>query len=104
MEGFVRQSLLYDFYGDLLTQHQKEIYEAYVLQNLSLGEIAAETGISRQGVHDLIRRCNALLSGYEEKLKLVERFLTIRNKVRQIQICEDLETARHIAAEIMDVL
>ena len=104
MEGFVRQSLLYDFYGDLLTQHQKEIFEAYVLQNLSLGEIAAETGISRQGVHDMIRRCNSLLSGYEEKLKLVERFLMIKSKVEQIQHCEDLETARNMAAEIIDVL
>ena len=104
MEEFVRQSLLYDFYGDLLTQHQKEIFEAYVLQNLSLGEIAAETGISRQGVHDIIRRCNALLSEYEEKLKLVERFLTIKRKVEQIQNCEDLETARRIASEIIDIL
>ena len=104
MEGFVRQSLLYDFYGDLLTQHQKEIFEAYVLQDLSLGEIAAETGISRQGVHDMIKRCNTLLSGYEEKLKLVERFLTIKSKVEQIKHCEDLDTARGIAEEIIDIL
>ena len=104
MEGFVRQSLLYDFYGDLLTQHQKEIYEAYVLQNLSLGEIAEESGISRQGVHDLIRRCNALLDGYENKLKLVERFLTVREKVGQIQKCADLESAQRIAGEILDII
>ena len=104
MEGFVRQSLLYDFYGDLLTQHQKEIFEAYVLQDLSLGEIAEETGISRQGVHDMIKRCNTLLSGYEEKLRLVERFLTIKNKVEQIRRCEDLDTARDIAEEIIDIL
>lgn len=104
MEGFVRQSLLYDFYGDLLTQHQKEIYEAYVLQNLSLGEIAEESGISRQGVHDLIRRCNSLLEGYEEKLKLVERFLTVREKIGQIQACADLESAQKIAGEILDII
>ena len=104
MEGFVRQSLLYDFYGDLLTQHQKEIDEAYVLQNLSLGEIAEESGISRQGVHDLIRRCNALLDGYENKLKLVERFLTVREKVGQIQKCADLDSARRIAGEILDII
>ncbi|MBQ6368640.1 MAG: YlxM family DNA-binding protein [Parasporobacterium sp.] len=104
MEGFVRQSLLYDFYGDLLTQHQKEIYEAYVLQNLSLGEIAEESGISRQGVHDLIRRCNVLLDGYENKLKLVERFLTVREKVGQIQKCADLESAQRIAGEILDII
>lgn len=100
----MKQSLLYDFYGDLLTEHQKDIFEAYVLENLSLGEIAADTGISRQGVHDTIRRCNMLLAGYEEKLKLVERFLHIKEKVTQIQNCQDLETARKTAAEIMEIL
>ena len=85
MERFVRQSLLYDFYGDLLTDHQKSIYESYVLDNLSLAEIADEEGISRQGVHDTIKRCNALLDGYEDKLKLVDRFLKIRENVARIQ-------------------
>ncbi|MBQ9032264.1 MAG: YlxM family DNA-binding protein [Parasporobacterium sp.] len=104
MEAFVKQSLLYDFYGDLLTEHQKEIFEAYVQQNLSLGEIAADAGISRQGVYDTIRRCNTLLDGYEDKLKLVERFLEIREKVSEIQNCMDLETAREKAAEILDLI
>ncbi|MBR7076740.1 MAG: DNA-binding protein, partial [Lachnospiraceae bacterium] len=50
MEEFVKRSLLYDFYGDLLTEHQKEIYGAYVMDNLSYAEIAQEYDISRQGV------------------------------------------------------
>ena len=75
-----------------------------MLQNLSLGEIAEESGISRQGVHDLIRRCNVLLDGYENKLKLVERFLTVREKVGQIQKCADLESAQRIAGEILDII
>ena len=100
----MKQSLLYDFYGDLLTEHQKRIFEAYALENLSLGEIAAEAGISRQGVHDTIRRCNALLEGYEEKLQLVERFLCIKQKVTLIQNCGELETARGIASEILELL
>ena len=74
MEGFVRQSLLYDFYGDLLTQHQKEIYEAYVLQNLSLGEIAEEVGISRQAVHETINRAAARLNEMESSLGVAARF------------------------------
>lgn len=104
MEGFVKQSLLYDFYGDLLTEHQKDIYEACVLEDLSLGEAAAEQGISRQGVYDTLKRCNQLLEEYEAKLKLVERFLHIRSMVAEIQACKDLETAQHIAAKILEIL
>ncbi len=52
MIKIVEQSLLYDFYGELLTKHQKEIYEDVVIHDYSLSEIANEKGISRQGVHD----------------------------------------------------
>ena len=57
MEEKVEQAYLYDFYGELLNEHQSRIYEAFVFQDLSLGEIAKEEGISRQGVHDMIKRC-----------------------------------------------
>ena len=83
MEKIVRQALLYDFYGELLTEHQKRIY--VVLNDMSLSEIAEEQGISRQGVHDLIRRCDRLLSGYEEKLKLVDKFQKTRKMVGEIK-------------------
>ncbi len=104
MESFVKNSLLYDFYGDLLTEHQKSIYEAYVLEDLSLGEIAQANGISRQAVHDIIKRCNHILSEYEEKLGLVEKFLLIKEKVGQINTCNDLDKARTLAGEILDTL
>ena len=65
MERFVEQSILYDFYGELLTDHQKRIYEDFVLNDLSLGEIAIDNGISRQGVHYLIKRCDRILNEYE---------------------------------------
>ena len=74
MKDIYKSSLLYDFYGELLTKHQKEIYEDFMLNDLSLGEIAKERGISRQGVYDLVKRCDKILDGYEEKLQLVERF------------------------------
>ena len=70
----MEQTLLYDFYGELLTEHQKQIYEDVVFGDLSLSEAAEEHGISRQGVHDLIRRCDRALREYEEKLGLVEKF------------------------------
>ena len=74
MEKIVEQGLLYDFYGELLTEHQRNIYEGVVFNDMSLSEIAEEQGISRQGVHDLVKRCNKILAGYEEKLKLVQKF------------------------------
>ena len=82
MNEILEQSLLYDFYGELLNDHQKEVYEQFVLDDLSLSEIAQEKGISRQGVHDLV--CQKTLEGYEEKLHLVEKFLSIKEKVGQI--------------------
>ena len=79
MEKIVERSLLYDFYGELLTDHQKMIYEDAVFEDMSLGEIAQEYGISRQGVHDLIRRCDNSLLEYENKLHLIQRFLTVKD-------------------------
>ena len=66
MERIVEQNLLYDFYGELLNDHQKKIYEDAIYNDLSLSEIADEYGISRQGVHDLIKRVTKTLDGYEE--------------------------------------
>ncbi len=85
MEKIVRQTLLFDFYGELLTEHQQKIYEAVVLNDTGFSEVAAEEGISRQGVHDLVRRCDHQLDEYEEKLHLVERFLAIRENVDKIR-------------------
>ncbi|MEI3525969.1 MAG: YlxM family DNA-binding protein [Eubacteriales bacterium] len=83
MEKILEQTLLYDFYGELLTDHQKQVYEDVVFNDLSFSEAAEERGISRQGVHDLIRRCNKTLQEYEEKLGLVEKFLKTREKVKR---------------------
>ena len=84
MDEILKQTLLYDFYGELLTKHQKEIYEQAVLEDYSLSEIARDAGISRQGVHDMIRRCNKSLEDYEAKLHLVEKFVNIRGQVQKI--------------------
>lgn len=84
MEKIFEQGLLYDFYGELLTAHQRKIYEAAVYNDMSLSEIAEEAGISRQGVHDLIKRCDKILADYEEKLHLIERFGETRQTVREI--------------------
>ena len=84
MEKIGRQVFLYDFYGELLTEHQKHVYEDVVLNDMSLSEIAEELGISRQGVHDLVKRCDKILAGYEEKLHLIAKFQSAKQKVAQI--------------------
>ena len=84
MEKIGRQVFLYDFYGELLTEHQKHVYEDVVLNDMSLSEIAEELGISRQGVHDMVKRCTKTLEGYESKLHLIEKFQTARGMVTKI--------------------
>ena len=84
MESKIELAYLYDFYGELLNEHQRQIYEDFVLNDLSLGEIASEEGISRQGVHDLIKRCSKKLQDYEDKLHLVEKFLRVKEDVAEI--------------------
>ena len=84
MEKIFKQTLLYDFYGELLTEHQRNIYEDAVYNDMSLSEIAQEYGISRQGVHDLIKRCDKILQGYESKLHLVAKFTRAKETVREI--------------------
>ena len=84
VEEIVEQSLLYDFYGELLTEHQRKIYEAAFFENYSLSEIASDAGISRQGVHDLLRRCDKQLRAYESTLHLVERFTKVKEGLESI--------------------
>ena len=85
MEKFVEQTLLYDFNGELLTERQQQVYESVVLEDYSLSEVAEDLGISRQGVHDMIKRCNHTLEEYESRLHLVEKFLCIRKQVQKIK-------------------
>lgn len=97
MEKLLEQALLYDFYGELLTEHQKQIYEEVVLDDYSLSEVAENRGITRQGVHDLIKRCNKILADYEDKLHLVEKFMSIQRMVKDIEECAaaSVDNGRH---------
>ncbi|MGN0307134.1 MAG: YlxM family DNA-binding protein [Lachnospiraceae bacterium] len=104
MEKIVEQGLLYDFYGELLTEHQKQIYEDAVFQDMSLSELAEEHGISRQGVHDLIRRCDKQLKAYEDKLGLLERFSRIKKMVEEIERQTLQEEVRRLANQILEEL
>ncbi len=85
MEKIVKQALLYDFYGELLTEHQRNVYEDAVYNDMSLSEVAEVYGISRQGVHDLMKRCDKILAEYEDKLHLVEKFTKAKEKITQLE-------------------
>jgi predicted DNA-binding protein YlxM (UPF0122 family) len=104
MEKIVEQGLLYDFYGELLTEHQRRIYEDAVFNDLSLSEIAQNAGISRQGVHDLIKRCDKTLEEYENRLHLMARFEKIRQKLERIKEISDSEEVNRLADEILTEL
>ena len=74
IEKKMKMSDLYDFYGKLLTVKQAGILELYCNEDLSLGEVATELGITRQAVYDAVKRAEKILDSYEEKLGLMEKF------------------------------
>ena len=104
LEKLEYKGMLYDFYGELLTQHQKKIYEDAIFNDLSLSEIADEQGISRQGVYDLLKRCDKLLVDYEQKLHLVEKFSRIKQSIQQINKLTDDEQIKRLSNEIIEEL
>lgn len=85
MDRIAQKALLFDFYGPLLTEKQAKIWDLYYQQDFSLSEIAGEEGISRQAVHDLLKRTEKILEGYEQKLGLISRFLQQREKLLKVQ-------------------
>lgn len=76
-----RMTMLFDFYGDILTQRQRELFDLYYNEDLSLSEIAENCGISRQGVRDVIVRAEAAMTELEDKTGLVKRFLQMQQHV-----------------------
>ncbi|MDD4563997.1 MAG: YlxM family DNA-binding protein [Eubacteriales bacterium] len=91
-EKMIEINMLYDFYGQLLTVKQKEILKLYYEDNYSLSEIAEAFGISRQGVHDAIKKAEKALHGYESRLGLVQKFGATEEAIAAI----DLEIDRLI--------
>lgn len=109
MDNIIKKNLLYDFYGELLTEHQRSIYEDAVYNDLSLSELSEDYNISRQGIHDLLKRCDKLLNGYEDKLHLVEKFLRIKAiNTEIINICEedspDCKKIKDLSYEVLDLI
>lgn len=85
MEKIAETSLLYDFYGQLLTEKQRQVMALYHEENLTLSEIAGEFSISRQAVHDTLKKAEQSLTEYENKLGLVEKFVTSSQALEAIE-------------------
>jgi len=96
-------ALLFDFYGPLLTQRQQELVRSYYLEDLSLAEIAGEGGVSRQAVHDLIKRSEAALHDYEMRLGFVREHQERTGRILQLEAAlhaDDLPRALAILQEL----
>ena len=83
-EKSYEMTMLFDFYGDILTDKQRELFDLYYNEDLSLAEISEHLGITRQGVRDGIVRAEEIIKGFEEKLGLVARFGRISEDIRTI--------------------
>lgn len=79
-----RMTMLFDFYGEVLTPRQKEFFDLYYNEDLSLAEIAENYGISRQGVRDVIVRAEAIMTDLEDKTGLMKRFMLMQQQVQAI--------------------
>ncbi len=100
MEDKIKSGYLYDFYGELLTAHQRSVYEMSINEDLSISEIADSLSVSRQAVHDILKRCDRQLEEYEEKLHLVEKFMNIKSDILRINELTSLEPSEEILSEI----
>ena len=109
-EDPVLRTMLFDFYGELLTDKQREYFDLHYNEDLSLAEIAALTGISRQGVWDIIKRAEATLKEIEAKTGLVARFAARREALADIEnrlsalLDSPDAAARRISREVIDAL
>ena len=80
-----RMTMLFDFYGELLTERQREFFDLYYNEDLSLAEIAENSGISRQGVRDVIVRAEAAMQEVEDKTGLIRRFYQMQQHIASIE-------------------
>lgn len=112
MDKVTKITLMYDFYGQLLTDKQQRFVELYYGNDYSLGEIAEGFNVSRQAVHDTLKRTENMLRNYEDKLRLVERYLTQRHKLSEVARLLDecvantpqqVARARHILQEVLEM-
>jgi len=105
LEKTTRMNFLFDFYQSLLTDKQRSYMHLYYLDDHSLGEIADEYEISRQAVYDNIRRTDAMLEEYEDKLRLLEKFQQRKVVMEQLQqVIQTNPVNQEVALELIEQL
>ena len=105
-EKNMRYCLLLDFYGEVLSENQREMMDLYYNEDFSLSEIADEIGITRQGVRDAVRRAEDSLDTLEDKLGLVARFDRLRTQRAEIAaiLTDRTRSSEQIIAEVKNKL
>ena len=110
IDNLAETSLLYDFYGALLTEKRREVMELYHEENFSIVEIAEELGVSKQAVHENLRKSEKILRSYEDKLGLMKSLLETRNLIESIDLRIDSliikaeeKGADEIGSELKDI-
>ena len=102
LEKTTRINYLYDFYQSLLTPKQRSYMALYYLEDFSLGEIAEEYHVSRQAVYDNIKRTEAMLEEYEEKLLLFVKFQERSKLIKEIrEVLQEETPSRHKLSEMV---
>ena len=104
VERIYEDALLFDFYGELLTERRKRVFEEAVMDDCSLAEVAEEEGITRQGVHDMVKRTREALLAYEEKLGLIGRSAEVGRKLDAVNDITDDKRVHALVEEIKDIL
>ncbi|WP_420849941.1 putative DNA-binding protein [Psychrobacillus vulpis] len=104
IEKTTRMNFLFDFYQALLTDKQRSYMELYYLDDLSLGEIAEEYEVSRQAVYDNIRRTEAMLEEYEEKLNLFTKFDKRQETIEQLLQVEVNQSSEETLIQLINQL
>ncbi|GAA0722914.1 putative DNA-binding protein [Clostridium malenominatum] len=111
MDERIEISMLLDFYGSMLTDKQRDIMYLYYNEDFSLAEISEHTNTSRQAIFDIVKRCNKILIEYEDKLKLLEKFMKltktkelILNKLNEIDSsCDNIKISNSINEIINEI-
>lgn len=108
IEKKFRLGNLFDFYGELLTDKQRNILELYLLDDFSFGEISDNHSISRQAVYDTVKRSEKILEDYESKLGLMEKFHATESLIKDVSEKMDLLISKiedsEVSNEITDVI
>lgn len=100
----LNNSLLFEFYGNLLTQKQKSILNDFLNNNLSISEIAETYAVTRQAINDLIKRTLKILQSYEDKLGLLSKFNAIKSKVENAFHSVDNGNVSEVKEYLNDIL